>query len=112
MQDDTAVINRRHWGRWWKRDAGSRVRGWIWIATPSSNMREGNWHRCHSRYTRYTLPAYWPMSGARMSYEAGFSLRAGHEAPYHLKHNAHVQPGSWEHLLMYIPWHFAIVARK
>jgi len=43
---------------------------------------------------------------------AGFFLQQVHEAPRHLKHNPHARPGSWEHILMYIPWHFAIVARK
>jgi len=44
--------------------------------------------------------------------DAGFFLQHVHEAPCHLKHDAQVHPGSWEHILMHIPWHFAIVARK
>jgi ubiquinone/menaquinone biosynthesis C-methylase UbiE len=44
--------------------------------------------------------------------DTGFSLQQVYESPCHLKHDADVRPGSWEHILMYIPWDFAIVAKK
>jgi ubiquinone/menaquinone biosynthesis C-methylase UbiE len=43
---------------------------------------------------------------------AGFSIQQVQEAPSHLQHNPQARPGSWEHILMYVPWIFAIVAEK
>lgn len=42
----------------------------------------------------------------------GLSIQQVQEAPCHLQHNAEARPGSWEHILMYVPWIFAIVAKK
>jgi len=42
----------------------------------------------------------------------GFSIHQVNEAPCHLKESLLAHPGSWKHRLMYIPWHFAIVAKK
>jgi hypothetical protein len=42
----------------------------------------------------------------------GFSIQWVQEAPFHLIHNSCASPGTWEHILMYVPWIFAIVGRK
>lgn len=42
----------------------------------------------------------------------GLSIQWVQEAPYHLMHNPHASPGTWEHILMYVPWIFVIVGRK
>jgi len=43
---------------------------------------------------------------------AGMSIQGVHDDPCNLQRNAQAAPGSWEHILTYVPWSFAIVARK
>jgi SAM-dependent methyltransferase len=42
----------------------------------------------------------------------GLSIVEVQEAPNHLKPDMQADPGTWEHIQMYVPWIFAIVARK
>lgn len=42
----------------------------------------------------------------------GLSISGVHEATYPLKPDMRAHPGTWEHIQMYVPWIFAIVARK
>jgi SAM-dependent methyltransferase len=42
----------------------------------------------------------------------GFSIQSVQEAPYHFKETCESGPGTWEHSQMYVPWIFAIVAKK
>jgi SAM-dependent methyltransferase len=42
----------------------------------------------------------------------GFSIQQVQEAPEHLKQYPEARPGSWKHILTYVQWHLAIVARK
>jgi ubiquinone/menaquinone biosynthesis C-methylase UbiE len=44
--------------------------------------------------------------------EAGLSIQWVQEAPYHLQQDVRAEPGGWEHMLTYVPWTFAILARK
>jgi SAM-dependent methyltransferase len=42
----------------------------------------------------------------------GFSIQQVQEAPDHLRYDPEASPGSWEHIMMYIPLLLAIVAKK
>lgn len=42
----------------------------------------------------------------------GFSIQWVQEAPVHSQETPEASPGSWEHIQMYVPWIFAIVAKK
>ena len=42
----------------------------------------------------------------------GFKIRSVHEGPNHLKQYLDAVPGSWKHVLMHLPWSFAIIAEK
>ena len=42
----------------------------------------------------------------------GFKILSVHEGPNHLKQYADAVPGSWRHVLMHLPWSFAIIAEK
>jgi hypothetical protein len=42
----------------------------------------------------------------------GFSIQSVQEAPYHFQETSEASPGTWEHSQMYVPWIFAIVAKK
>jgi ubiquinone/menaquinone biosynthesis C-methylase UbiE len=44
--------------------------------------------------------------------DAGFAIQSVGEAPYHFQDNSGATPGTWDHSQMYIPWIFAIVAKK
>ncbi|MBN2499764.1 MAG: class I SAM-dependent methyltransferase [Anaerolineales bacterium] len=43
---------------------------------------------------------------------AGFMIRQVAEAPYHIRYDPDAEPGSWEHILMHVPWSFAIIVHK
>lgn len=42
----------------------------------------------------------------------GLSIQEVHDAPCNLRHDPQARPGSWEHIQLYVPWSFAILARK
>jgi ubiquinone/menaquinone biosynthesis C-methylase UbiE len=42
----------------------------------------------------------------------GLSIEHVQEDPAHLRPDPSARPGSWDHILAYVPWIFAIVARK
>ena len=41
----------------------------------------------------------------------GFSIQWVQEAPVHFQENPEASPGTWEHIQLFVPWIFAIVAR-
>jgi len=43
---------------------------------------------------------------------AGLSIQQVQESPLHLRQTPQAPPGSWEHILMHVPWIFTIVAAK
>ena len=44
--------------------------------------------------------------------DLGFSIQTVCEAPHHLRQDVEAAPGSWAHILSYVQWGLAIVARK
>ncbi len=44
--------------------------------------------------------------------ESGFRVERVLESPLHISSNADAVPGSWEHLITYLPWTYAIMARR
>jgi len=43
---------------------------------------------------------------------AGFTIEEVHESPVHFQVDADAAPGSWKHVQMHVPGHFAVLARR